>query len=206
MRTILLLVCILSVTFSAKAQMFGRDWVEGRVYDLNNKKFNGFIAWTPPEPTWASKLDDHLYFKDDKKKKNEIEVRSSKIKGFVMGADSFVVSHDIQVATAPFIAVILNNPIKLFASYATRSAPAGGIGPLPIGFSFRRSKKVFYYGVDHDLLTKLEKSNFIEIMSAIMSNKPDVVAKIKDKTYKYGDIQDLLDYYWLNQPPTQTSN
>ena len=205
MRTILFFVCILSVTFSAKAQMFGRDWVEGRVYDLNNKKFNGFIAWTPPEADSWGKPGDKLYFKDDKKK-NEIEVRSTKIRSFVMGADSFVVSHSPLMATTPFAAILLNNAIKLFAAYTTRSSAGGGMGMLPIGLSFTKSKRIYYYGTDQDLLTKLEKSNFIEIMSTIMSDKPDVVAKIKDKTYKYGDMQKLLDFYRSSQASVQISN
>jgi hypothetical protein len=205
MRTILLTLCILSVTFSVNAQMFGRKWVEGRVYDLNNKRFNGFIAWTPPEPTFKSKIDDHLYFKDDKKK-NEIEVRSSKIRSFVIGADSFVVSHNPQLATAPFVSVVIDKPIKLFVSYTTRSSPAGGIGMIPIGISFNRQKGVYYFGADADFVTQLDKDNFVDAMSRIMSDKPEVVAKIADKTYKYRHRGELIKLYLTGQTTDQTNN
>ena len=205
MRTILLALCILSVTFSARAQMFGRKWVEGRVYDLSNKRFNGFIAWTPPVPTFATKVDDHLYFKDDKKK-NEIEVRSSKIRSFVMGADSFVVSHNPQLATAPFVAVVIDKPIKLFVSYTMRSSPTGGVGMVPIGVSFSGRKGIYYFGADADFVTKLDKENFIEAMSRIISDKPEIVAKVADKTYKYRDLQDLISLYLTGQTTEQSNS
>jgi len=205
MRTILLTLCILSVTFSANAQMFGRKWIEGRVYDLSNKRFKGFIAWTPPEATFANKVDDHLYFKDDKKK-NEIEVRSSKIRSFVIGADSFVVSHNPQLATAPFVSVVIDKPIKLFVSYTTRSSPAGGVGMVPVGISFNRRKGIYYFGADADFITKLDKDNFVDAMSRIMSDKPEIVSKIADKTYKYRDLQELISIYLTGQTVDQNAN
>ena len=204
MRTFLLLMCILSVTFSAKAQLFGRDWSEGRVYDLSNKRFNGFVAWTPPEPTFSNKPGDKLYFKETKKK-TEIEVPSSKIRAFVMGTDSFVVSHHPELAQAPFLAVKIDKAMKLFTSRSGRtSAPvSSGMGT---GVSFHSSKIVYYYGADADMITRLDKGNFIEVMSRIMSDKPEVVAKIKDKTYKYGDMLELLTFYRVTPEPVHTNS
>ena len=43
MRKILLLLCILSITITAKAQLFGKNWKEGSYYDLRGTKHVGFI-------------------------------------------------------------------------------------------------------------------------------------------------------------------
>lgn len=116
-----------------------------------------------------------------------------------------MVSHDPQLATAPFVAVAIDKAIKLFVSYTTRSSPSGGIGPLPIGLSFNRKKAIYYYGEDADIVTKLDKSNFVEAMSRIMSDKPEIVSKVVDKTYKYRNITELIHVYVPGQPSDQNS-
>jgi hypothetical protein len=60
MRIILVLLCILSVTFSAKAQMFGREWVEGSYYDTTGRKTTGLIAWSAPDKL-SKKPGDHIF-------------------------------------------------------------------------------------------------------------------------------------------------
>jgi hypothetical protein len=60
------------------------------------------------------------------------------------------------------------------------------------GFAFSGNKNVYYYGSDADALTKLEKKQFIEVMSKLMADKPEVVVKIQDKTFKYGKLKSCL--------------
>jgi hypothetical protein len=65
-------------------------------------------------------------------------------------------------------------------------------------------KTTYYYGISPDKVTKLEKKQFIEVMSIILADKPDVVAKIKDKTFRYGDMDDLINYYKTGQMPKKS--
>jgi hypothetical protein len=203
MRTILLVLCILSVTFSAKAQLFGRDWSEGSYYDLSGKKITGLISWSVPSKSIFSGPGDNIFFKPNKEGK-KVKIPSTQLTAFVMENDSFVISHHQDLAKAPFLAVMLNSAVKLYLSSTARaSAPMMVGNPAMMGtammytagFAFSGNKNVYYYGSDADALTKLEKKQFIEVMSKIMADKPEVVAKIQDKTFKYSKIEKLLDYY-----------
>ena len=53
----------------------------------------------------------------------------------------------------------------------------------------------YYYGSDTSAMTELTKKNFIDILSEVMADQPDAVAKIKSKEYKIGDMEKLVTYY-----------
>jgi hypothetical protein len=198
MRTILLVLCILSVTFSAKAQLFGGDWSEGSYYDLSGKKVSGLISWTPPQKSFLSNAGDYINYKANKEAK-KIKVPSTQLQGFIIEQDSFVVSHYKDLTKAPFLEVLLNSPVKLYvSSISVSSAPVmmggGAIGAM-MAPGIRGGSKNYYYGTGTEDITKLDKKQFIEVMSKLMASKPEVVAKIQNKTFKYSKIADLVVYY-----------
>jgi len=59
----------------------------------------------------------------------------------------------------------------------------------------------YYYGTDPDNLTKLTHKEFMDVMSKIMADKPEIVSKIQDKTYRYSDMKELLIYYKTGKDP-----
>jgi hypothetical protein len=67
--------------------------------------------------------------------------------------------------------------------------------------SFPYTKEKYYYGNNPDNLTELTRKDFMNVMSRVMADKPEVVAKIQKKDYRYGDMKDLLVYYYTGKEP-----
>lgn len=208
MRTILLIICILSVTLTGKAQT-GNEWDTGSYYDQKGYKFTGFVYWSPPFKHTLSDKDDYIFFKtttDGQK----VKVWTKEIKCFTMGKDSFVVTHQKDLKQRAFLAVVLNSPTKLYLSTTTQSGapatrsmmPVGSFGPSAIVATvglgwwwWKGNNNVYYYGADPDNITQITRKNYLEIFSQLMADKPEVVACIRDKKFKFGRIDDLIEYY-----------
>ncbi|MCQ6959417.1 hypothetical protein [Mucilaginibacter aquariorum] len=175
MRKISLLLCILSITIGAKAQFFGGHWDQGYYYDLNGKKHKGLILW---------EVGDKINFKLNKDA-DKIKVSSKMLKSFVVKTDSFVVSKSDLLIDDPFLKVVVNNEMKLFEARNTHMYASGG--------NFIQTKN--YYGTNANDVCKLEKKIFVQIMSIIMADKQDVVAKIKDKTLRLNELERTIEFY-----------
>ena len=210
MRTILLVLCILSVTLSAKAQ-FGKRWAAGNYYDTLGHKTAGFISWKAPEKL-SKKPADHLFFKSNEKAgKNKIE--TSQLRSFTMGKDSFVVSQLKELNYAPVLQVVMDKPIKLYywsaeivnLPFAVLGAVGGALagGTVISGMS---SGKAYFYGQNCNELNTLTNKNFVDVMCNIMADKPDVVEIIKTKRFKLKDIDDLLTYYNTGLMPKKSQD
>jgi hypothetical protein len=208
MRKILLLLCIINITVSADAQLFGRHYEEGCYYGLDGVKHAGFVSWTAPQPSFLTGKGDRIYYKPEKKSDN-LKIPSDQLKSFVLGADSFVVSKNELFEKKPFLSVLLNTNIKLYSSTVTKSSGSmmtmGPYGNMTMsGASFKYGKETYYYGPDPDNITKLEKKQFIDVMSRIMADNPEAVSRIKNKKLRYGDMKDLLYFYKHNvMPPAE---
>lgn len=209
MRTILLTLCILGVTLSTQAQMPENEWAEGSYYDLKGNKFSGLISWSMPRKNFLKPEGHHLFFKTSPDAK-EVKVKSHDLKCFTMGKDSFVVTHNKDLSLYPILSVVLNSPVKLYRSstFSAAFGPVavlGTLGALPSMLSkgkvWSEYHNVYYYGNTPETINKIKRSNYIEIMSQLMADKPDVVAKIKDKTIGYGDIDKLIEYYQTGVMP-----
>jgi hypothetical protein len=196
MRRILLLGLVLFVlNMEAKAQLFGRDWNDGCYYTIKNHKVTGLISWTPPTGSIFSSNGDHIFFKADSNSK-KIKISSDTLTAFVMGKDSFAVSHFADLANKPFLRVMIDRPIKLYFSGTTRQSSMGGVSGVPIGIGFGGGvKTTYYYGPNPNNITELDRKSFIDIMTKIMADKADVVEAIKNKTFKFGAIDELITYY-----------
>ncbi|GGH04554.1 hypothetical protein [Mucilaginibacter phyllosphaerae] len=209
MRKILLLLCILSITLTAKAQLFSKNWIEGCYYDTAGVKHQGLIAWDPPSANNLFKgKGDNIFYKNGKKGE-KIKLKNSEIRSFLLKndntmLDSFVVTKNKDFQKKPFLMVLFNNDTKIYVSYVNNSSPnmapnAAGLMMFSPGYSGNIIK--YYYGTNPDSLTVLNKKNFVEIMSCLLAGKPNVVAKIKDKTFKISKLEELLYFYRTDQYP-----
>ncbi|MBB5394890.1 hypothetical protein [Mucilaginibacter sp. AK015] len=213
MRKITLILFILAGWLTANGQGPQRKWFEGTVYHTSGEIFDGLISWQPPHKGEYADGDQILYTANEHSE--VFPIPYYKIKSFVMGADSFVVSHNVLFKNNPFMIVSLDNPTKLFTLKTAKNGfplilnTGGGGGNFGVGVGIATTvgggtRTTYYYGTNKDNVAKLEKKQFIEVMSNIMADKPDVVAKIKDKTFRYGDMEDLLTYYKTGQMPKRS--
>lgn len=76
----------------------------------------------------------------------------------------------------------------------------GGLGggiSIPIGGGGRRgsAKTLYFYGANTAEMKLITNENFIDVMSEIMGDEPDVVEKIQTKKFGPGNMAKLLDYF-----------
>jgi hypothetical protein len=211
MRTILVFLCILSVTFSVKAQLFGKDWAEGSYYDSTGRKTTGLIAWSAPDKL-SKKPGDHIFYKSTSAAE-KVRIETSGIISFTMGADSFVVSKVSSINYAPVLRVLINRPVKLYYwSAQVTSIPMaalGAVGGALAGttvISGTSGGKAYLYGPDANNLTVVTRKNFIDAMCSIMSDRPEVTMQIINKTLRFADIDDLLILYRTGKMPQKKSD
>ncbi len=215
MRKFFLSLCMTVFLFTfAKAQFmgFGHNWVPGYFYDLNGKKNMGLLADYIKERSLFDGPDKFFLYKKDKDA-DKIKELAKNVRSFVVEKDSFVVSNSDILEETPFLDVAIDHPLKLYATRLPRHVsvmgPVGAVGPilLSAGVSFSYTTNKYYFGTSPDSITALSRKNFIEIMSKIMADKPEIVGKIQDRTYRYSDIDDLLVLYITGkQPVNDTSN
>jgi hypothetical protein len=203
MRKILLLLCILTITISAKAQLFSRNWIKGAYYNIKGQKISGFVSWYPPKG--SNKKTVYIYFKQAKDSP-ETKISTDNISAFITDKDddgmidSFTISRNPLFEHKPVVQVISSkNDLKLYESdISAQMAQATGAGPSmgSTGFqSIMVAQATYYYGPNIDNLTVLDKNNFMEIMPKIMADKPEAVARIKNKKLRFKNINDLFYFY-----------
>jgi hypothetical protein len=210
MRPILIILFFMLISVSAKSQ----KWQPGYFYDANGQKVPGLIK---PNPSGKGPVKDEgfLVYKDNE---NALEVKLSarEIRAYVVGQDSFVIAHPPRDAKwakkdLDFVRVVLDEPLKL---YQAKGSGGGGLGIRPgfsggfgmgggsyggVGISLGggqgRSKTAYYYGANTSELNELNNDNFIDIMSEIMGDEPEVVEKIRNKQYQLKNLDTLVAYF-----------
>ncbi len=70
--------------------------------------------------------------------------------------------------------------------------PIGGRGRGGYG---QTGKVVFYYGANTAEMQPLTNENFVDVMSDIMGDEPDVVEAIKNHRYGLGNMDKLIAYF-----------
>jgi hypothetical protein len=157
---------------------------------------------------------DYIYYKK-LRRDTAIKILGKDIRSFVVKSDSFTVSKSSLITKCPFLQVRLNGANKLYLSkpMALTYNPGTNFGAIGGAISALASYKKYqgysygyYYGPNQDELSKLDKKNFIDVMSIIMADKPEIVTKIKDKTYRFGNVESLIDYYTTGVEPLNTRN
>ena len=205
--TIPLLLILLFFLDVANAQ----KWQPGYYYDNDGSKNVGFIAnYVSP----ATTPDPNTKFFLFKRNPNDDYTRifAANITSFVVARDSFVVSDSKILNETPFVQAVGNSKLKLYIAKVPRQTPdfglASGIGFLSVGVetSFPYTKNKYYYGNDPDHLTELARKDFKDVMSNVMADNPDIVAKIQSKKYRYSDMKDLLKYYQTGKEPGYTAD
>jgi hypothetical protein len=72
----------------------------------------------------------------------------------------------------------------------------GGIGiNLGGGGGGKTGKLVYYYGATLREMKQLDDQNFVDIMSDVMADQPDVVERIHNKEFTLKNIEKLVAYY-----------
>ena len=228
MKTTLLFLSAILFAVSANAQVLGSKFRPGYYYDINGQKVEGLIrSGTGKKPIGG---EGYITFKEDEKAEKQ-NLSASMIHGFVIGTDSFTVAHaprqgNWSANELDFVEVMINAPLKLYAINSSggggggRSGLSPGIGfgmggGLGIGtglglslgsgaFGGGGGHIVYYYGSDTGTITEIKKQNFVEVMSEVMDDEPQTVEDIKNKKYKFGDMDKLVDYY--NKQHTAPAN
>ena len=221
MRLPLLILLFSGIAFSASAQLGLNQWDDGYFYDASGNKVPGQIVVNPSGRS-PQESEGYILFRKDKGEDKE-KLTASMIRSFVAGKDSFTVAHAPRSGawtgrSIDFVKVLVNEPLKLYAT--TGGGNGGGMAPgirpsfgigggsfgtgmggglgINLGGGRGKSKSAYFYGDNPNNLTELRKDNFIEVMSEIMASEPEIADKIKNKKYKYRDMDQLiLDFYKL---------
>lgn len=195
-----------------KAQLFGSEkWINGKYYSRDGKVVNGLISYkTQEKGILGSAGSSFIFYKTDKSSK-KIKITPDSLKAFVIGPDSFVVSHFDELKKIPFLQVMVDGPLKLY--FSTISTPSvstmamNGNGTFTSSRGFYGSDKTtYYYGETPDQITELDRKSFIDVMSKVMADKPAVVNEIKNKKYKFSLIYDLIEYYKTGVIPAKKTD
>lgn len=193
MRFFLLFALVFNSVF-VKAQLFNK-FEQGYYYDVNDHKITGKIAKdASARNAFTSK--NYILFKTDTA---SVRISPDMMKSFVVGLDSFTVSHGSE---AQFYEVIIDGPSKIFSVSSFSSSPgmmvplaAGGMG-MSVGVGGGVSKSTnYFYGPDVDHLLKMTRKNYVEAMSLAVADEAATVGLINDKIFHYGDVRDLAVFY-----------
>jgi len=121
MRKILLSILLLIVCLAANAQNAGlaRIWTKGYYYDKSGKKITGFLSDYSHNINLFHSADNYFAFStvDDTayNANKSVKIYAKDITSFVAGVDTFVVSNSEKIKKTPFLAVLVNNDLKLYA-------------------------------------------------------------------------------------------
>jgi len=202
---------------------FAQKWLPGRFTDKDGNVASGLI-WLKPSGSEPVKDQSFIEYKQSEKDK-PTKVSASQIKSIVIGRDSFVVAAEPQTSNwefaVDFVKVVLDEDIKLYV-FNGEGGGGGGIQPdieagigggiggggggfgggigagisIPIGGHGRGGNRVaYYYGLNTANMRMLTNTNFVDIMSDIMGDEPDVVEQIQEKKFNLGNIDKLIVFF-----------
>ncbi|WP_448698597.1 hypothetical protein ACFGVR_17265 [Mucilaginibacter sp. AW1-3] len=131
---ILSFVFSLLLVVSANAQMFGGKFEQGYYYDINGQKVEGLInentSGKGPLPN-----EGYIIFKENDKAEKQ-NLSASMIRGFVVGADSFIVAHAPRLGAwskyeLDFLRVVINDSTRLYTITGSDRGKEGRSGSRP---------------------------------------------------------------------------
>ncbi|AYL96035.1 hypothetical protein [Mucilaginibacter celer] len=211
MRTIFLLLCILSVTVTAHSQSKRFDkFVPGSFVDTTNKVYTGYVSWTLADQNIFGKGKGGCISYKENKDADFVYVSTNFMKSFTMEADTFMVIKNKDFKLNPIIKIVLSkNPEKLYSylpytpggNYGNPTAAMNGLPGYSFAGGIDLNYSVFYTGPDAEHLTRVTKENFAELLSKVMADKPEVLARISNQTFDHKHIGDLVKYYKTGELP-----
>jgi hypothetical protein len=208
--------CLLFVFEKSQAQ----TWQSGCYYDVKNNKSVGLIKMKMSgKPVIA---DEAFIEYKPNDKANSIRISASELSSFVMGRDSFIVAVAPRMGAwskfeLDFVKVVVDADPKL---YMFRGKVNGGGGVQPdvgvgIGGGFGtggggfgmglgggitiplggRTVTGYYYGANTAVMKELTPANFIDVMSEILGDEPEIVDQLHQNRYGLGNIDKLIANY-----------
>ena len=211
---------IIFATFICANCAQAQKWQQGYFYDVKGNKETGFI-WAKPGGKGPIKDEAFIEFKGTNKE-NPYKLSASDLSSFVVGRDSFVVAAEPQTGNwqygMDFVKVVVDEDVKL---YFIRGGGSGGIGgsgiqpgfeggigggtggygggvgagiSIPIGHGGGGSgnRVTYYYGANTAEMKELTPLNFMDIMSDMMGDEPDIADAIRNNKYSLSNIEKLV--------------
>ena len=210
-----MLLCI-----TAKSQ----SWQPGYFYDVKGTKNAGLIRINPGGKG-PIKDEGFIEYKEDAKaetiKLSASDLRSfvAGRDSFIVAAAPPMgwAKNDLD-----FVRVAVDGPLRLFEAKGGAGGGGGsgfqpGIGlgvaggggtggfggglgggisiPIGGGGHGKSGKSVYYFGANTAGMKPITEQNFIDVMSEIMGDEPDVVEKIQTKKFGPHDMDKLIAYY-----------
>jgi hypothetical protein len=208
-------ICFTSLNLHAQ------KWQPGYFFDVKGNKVPGLIQ-TNPSGKGPIKNEGFIVYKDNAKA-NEIKLSAGEIKYFVAGQDSFIVAHPPSYETWPkadldFVKVELDEPLKLYTYNGSsgkggggfKLAPSfsggfgtGGYGGGGVGISLGSGGNsggyargaTYYFGTSVGDMSQVTPMNFVDVMTDIMADEPQVVEAIQQGKFSLNKMSNLLTYY-----------
>lgn len=216
-RSITSLILFSLLSISAVAQ----SWQEGYFYDKRGAKNTGFIRQNPPG---KGPIKDEAFIEYKQYEKDPVQkLSASDLRSYVAGRDSFIVAASLTDDWAKeqldFIRVAVDAPIKLYmarvGNISSRKRgvsidPAistgigtggygGGVGggvSINLGRGGSGGTRIAYlYGESAARMQPLTDKNFVDVMTEIMGDEPEVVDQIQNKKFTLANIEQAITYY-----------
>ena len=155
-------------------------------------------------------------------KANSIKISASELSSFVMGRDSFIVAVAPRMGAwskyeLDFVKVVVDADPKLYM-FRGKVNGGGGVQPdvgvgvgggfgtggggfgmglgggitIPLGGHTVTS---YYFGANTAVMKELTPTNFIDVMSEILSDEPEIVDQLHQNRYGLGNIDKLIANY-----------
>jgi hypothetical protein len=209
MRQILLLICIFSITVTARAQFGASKYKSGYYYSSSGQKLSGLISFNP--------AFDRLYYKENEEAKYQ-KIKINDISALIITdkeiPDSLsVMTEDGKGNKKYFAKLVINSPAtKIYYKFV--SINTGGAGPtmttgvapnssgVGVHNTYTWSTRAGYSGTisipmyeENGTTYEITRSNFKEILTKVLVNKPDLIQQINDKTLKLKDMNKIISIY-----------
>jgi hypothetical protein len=216
----LLLGGILSLFQYGTSHAQSKKFIPGHFEDIKGNQMTGLIQ-SMPSGKGPVKGQAFIVFQENENA-NKIELAASDLRYFVAGRDSFVVAPAPINANwskneLDFIQVLADEPLKVYVLHGAGSGGGfgispgisagigggsfGGYGGGGVGLSFGgrqggRSKTTYFFGASPSELTQITNETFIDVMSDIMADEPQVVQQIQANKYSLNKMDALIAYYY----------
>lgn len=212
------LIALLSIITSNTS--LAQKWYPGRFTDVNGAKSTGYVRPTP-NGNGPFANEAFIEFKDEENS-TPYYLSARDLQSFIVGVDSFVVAHAPGNETwakreFDFVKVAVDEPTKIYSTWGAggdsggkkvQVSPELGIGTgtygsyygggvgISIGGNGNYSNKLsYYYGSNTANMRHLTNENFIDIMSEVMADEPEVVQQIRNKQFNLKSIEKLIAYF-----------
>jgi hypothetical protein len=202
----------------AQFRLFGKEYSPGVYYTKDGQKRQGLIAIGLEDQAFFARHPDRtLYFKANKDAEKE-KIKASTLKAFVIAnRDSMITDSFVTIYTPDryhikfeydFVRVLYGNgPVNLY-DYEGLVANGGGFGGnnIALTFSYTSTVHYYYYGKDADNSVTLDRKDFKDVMSKMLTDDPQTAEMILKKQYRFGDMQKMIKQYNINIAAASTSN